>query len=51
MQKQEKHKSTIVEKTIPHGNPFEGIRRIASTAQSRGKVHAPYPGIALCWQK
>lgn len=49
--KQEKHKSTIVRKAIPHGNVFEGIRRIASTAQSRGKVRAPHPGIALCWQK
>ena len=51
MQKQEKHKSRIDNKAIPHGNAFEGIHPIASTAQSRGKVRAPHPGIALRWQK
>ena len=44
---QKKHKSTIVKKAIPHGNAFEGIHPIASTAQSTGKVRAPHPGIAL----
>ena len=48
---QEKHKSTIVKKAIPHGNAFGAIHPIASTAQSRGKVQAPHPGIALRWQK
>ena len=47
MQEQEKHKSTIDKKAIPHGNAFEGIHTIVSTAQSRGKVRGPHPGIAL----
>ena len=49
--KKEKPKPTIVKKAIPHGNSFECIHPIASIAQSRGKVRAPHPGIALCWQK
>ena len=48
MQEQRKHKSTIDQKAIPHGNAFEGIHPIVSTAQSRGKVRPPHPGIALC---